>query len=191
MNTKTADNIKFKRYRGLSLIELLVTLSIAAVLVGVAAPGVQSFIESARLIRATQQFSQAYALARQLAISRNQEVILCSGRSNCIDSNDWTQGLLISIDENGDRESSTSEIYRVFDPITSSLTLTANSGTTTLVLRPDGSVVKKSGSMSLVSFYLCSPKSRTDISLYARHFTINRTGRLKVRHGDSSTRCTT
>ena len=63
--------------RGVTLIELMVTLSILAILLGLAIPSFQSFIVSNRLTAQTNELLGAYQVARAEAIRLNRPVRLC------------------------------------------------------------------------------------------------------------------
>jgi len=66
-----------KRQAGFSLIELMVTIAIFAILVGVAIPGFQSTLTSSRLASAGNALIGGIQGARMEAIRRNQSVRFC------------------------------------------------------------------------------------------------------------------
>lgn len=72
--------------RGFTLIELMVVISIAAVMMGLALPSFTSFVAGQRVKTATSDFSLAAVFARSEAIKRNAEVgIVAAG-------GDWKDG---------------------------------------------------------------------------------------------------
>ena len=89
---------------GISLLELLVTLAVAAVLAGAALP---SFVGLADQHRATARINAmlgAVQAARRLAITRNAAVTLCPGQGpRCLGANQWHQGAVAFIDRDRDR----------------------------------------------------------------------------------------
>ncbi|MGD2076269.1 MAG: GspH/FimT family protein [Gammaproteobacteria bacterium] len=62
------------RRSGLTLVELLVTLTLLAILVGLAAPAMAVFVDRARLRSATQALAQELRQARDHAISHRKTV---------------------------------------------------------------------------------------------------------------------
>lgn len=66
------------RSTGLTLIELMVTVAVAAVLLTLAAPSFRDLLQRNKARSVTSEFSTALAQARGLAISNNTCVTLCS-----------------------------------------------------------------------------------------------------------------
>lgn len=65
------------RIRGFTLIELMVTLAVAAVLAGLAAPSIKDFIVRSRMTNIGNEFTSGVLRARNEAINRNTCVTLC------------------------------------------------------------------------------------------------------------------
>lgn len=90
--------------RGVTLVELMVTLAIAVILLAIAVPGFQSLIRSNRLTTTTNAFIAALNLARTEAIKRNARVTLCKTADpnatapNCAASATWSQGAIVFVD---------------------------------------------------------------------------------------------
>ena len=90
--------------RGVTLVELMVTLAIAVILLAIAVPGFQSLIRSNRLTTTTNAFIAALNLARMEAIKRNARVTLCktadpnATKPNCAASATWSQGAIVFVD---------------------------------------------------------------------------------------------
>ena len=63
--------------RGLTLIELMMTIAIAAILLAVAAPGFQQTLNSSRLSSAVNELASAINLARAEAVRQNRRGVLC------------------------------------------------------------------------------------------------------------------
>jgi type IV fimbrial biogenesis protein FimT len=92
---------------GFTLVELLISLSIASILMASAAPSFQSFLERSRMSTSTNAFISHLHLARAEAINRKRRVILCpsSNGLECIaDYTQWARGYILFVDEDDNRE---------------------------------------------------------------------------------------
>lgn len=103
---------------GFTIIELLVTISIGAILLGIAMPGMQTFVLNNRSSVHTESMVSSLRLARSEAIKRNAWVVMCkknAGSTNCVTSGDWTQGWIVFVDNNRNASvnAGTDEILRV------------------------------------------------------------------------------
>lgn len=79
---------------GFSLIELLITLSVAAIVLGISAPALQGFAARQALISASNSLVTGLQLARATAITSNRAVRLCPSRNGlqCEDMESWSVG---------------------------------------------------------------------------------------------------
>lgn len=93
-----------RRQRGITLIELLVTLSIAAILLTVAVPNFITFVQNNRLATQANDLVTMLNYARSESVKRNQRITVCSSTtgSACAGSTTWETGLLVFADTNGD-----------------------------------------------------------------------------------------
>lgn len=83
--------------RGFTLVELMVTLAIFGLLVGMALPSLEGLLLGPRLGSYANSFNASATLARSEAIKRNASVTLCASAdgSNCATSGDWEQGWIV------------------------------------------------------------------------------------------------
>src|SRR5688572_23647254 len=91
-----------RRSRGFTLVELLVVLSILAVLVTAAVPLTSSIGRSMKLTALSNALLSQLHLARSEAIKRNGRVAVCKsgdGRS-CLAAGGWEQGWIVYHDAN-------------------------------------------------------------------------------------------
>jgi len=92
--------------RGLTLIELLVTLAVVAILAMVAVPSMQSHLAARSTAGGADQLMQALRLARSESIKRLTTVTLCStpdphaASPDC--GGDWASGWLVFVDTDRD-----------------------------------------------------------------------------------------
>lgn len=87
---------------GLTLIELLVTIAIAAILAGLAAPSFRDMIVGNRLKSHASALLSSLLLARGEAIKRNGRVVLCKSADGaaCTLNGGWEQGWIVFADSN-------------------------------------------------------------------------------------------
>lgn len=90
---------------GFSLIELLVTVAVAALLAAYALPGLTEFSNRQRQLANVNTLISSLYLARNEAITRNSDVMVCKSANGltCTRQGEWEQGWLIFEDRNGDR----------------------------------------------------------------------------------------
>lgn len=96
--------------RGFTLVELMITVLIAAILLAVGVPAMQDLIRNGRVTTAANEFLTDLNLARSEAIKRGVQVVVC--RTNAPDAfppvcgagtaNTWSDGWVVFVDEDGD-----------------------------------------------------------------------------------------
>ena len=86
--------IRHSGTRGFTLIELMVTIAVAAILASLAAPSFRQFIASQRIKNASFDVVSALSLARSEAVTRNANVYF--GQST-----GWTNGWYVSVNSGG------------------------------------------------------------------------------------------
>lgn len=96
---------------GLTMIELLIVLTLAAVLLGAAAPAFQQSLQRLRLQAAVNDLLAALDLTRSQAIARGGKVLMAPLEPS---GTDWRSGWAIFIDRNGNRRPDAGEplLYR-------------------------------------------------------------------------------
>ncbi|WP_092432024.1 GspH/FimT family pseudopilin [Geopseudomonas sagittaria] len=86
-----------RRQRAFTLIELMVTIAVLAVLMGIAIPSFSEFSLSSRLRSYGTSLVASAQLARSEAIKRNRDVTLCmsANGTSCANSGSWEQGWIV------------------------------------------------------------------------------------------------
>jgi type IV fimbrial biogenesis protein FimT len=93
-----------KRSPGFSMVELMVVLSIAAILLTVSVPSFRHLIQQQKITTTVNDFFAAINLARSEAIQRGSRVDLVPA-----DAADWAKGWIVFIDRNNNQKADTDE----------------------------------------------------------------------------------
>jgi type IV fimbrial biogenesis protein FimT len=91
MTNNSSINANMKNMKGLTLIELLVTVAIVSILIAVGLPGLQNTSQNSRVTSAINTLSGDIAFARSESVTRNVDVRI---RSNS-GGNDWSAGWIV------------------------------------------------------------------------------------------------
>jgi type IV fimbrial biogenesis protein FimT len=93
-----------KSARGVTLIELLATISVMAILGALAAPSFHNLTLNSERTSTVNSFFHALFLARSEAIKRGQVVTVCKSAdgSTCLKDGEWTSGWMVFV--NTDRD---------------------------------------------------------------------------------------
>ena len=84
-----------RRQRGFTMIELLVTISIAAIMLTIAIPSFQSFLLNSRLTGHTNDLVLGMAYAKSEAVKRGGNVEVCASDDEATCSGDWDEGWIV------------------------------------------------------------------------------------------------
>jgi len=93
-----------KHNAGFTLLELLIAISIMAILAGIAVPSF-NYINNRRITQGQiESLQRTLSMARQMAIAQNRRTIVCpsSNGSTCDTGKDWSYGYLAYVDKNHD-----------------------------------------------------------------------------------------
>lgn len=93
---------RMRNQTGFTLLELLITLSILAILVGVGTPSFVSLSQDSTLVSQTNNVLGTIRFARREAVKRNADVVICqsSDGQTCTNGTDWSQGWIVFSDLN-------------------------------------------------------------------------------------------
>jgi len=82
------------RTKGFTLIELIVTLTIAAVVLAFAVPSFMDLIERNRIRTASKDLVELLRISRLTAVEQRNEVTVCGSSDQTSCDNDWTTSIL-------------------------------------------------------------------------------------------------
>jgi len=174
-----------KNAHGFTLVELLITILVAALLMALAIPAFHSFVENNRIAASTNQLVSALAVARSEGIHRREDVVLCSSTNpaalvpTCAASASWETGWIAFTDRNGNGAidvppGGTDVLLRVWEAIPAGHTLTATGGMTQA--RFDRLGIASAGDI----FRLANPDCRTGQPNRERTITLLTSGSVTV-----------
>ncbi len=163
------------RIEGVTLLEILLTLGLLGVLLGVALPDLGDWAESARARQFTRTLGSQIALARSTAAARQQWVSVCPTVDQLRCGGSWAQGSMMFSDRNGDRRVNQDDVVIRLNgalPAGETLQWRAFGSRPYLQIEPSGFLRHQSG-----NFTWC-PASRD--ARFARQLVVNATGRVRM-----------
>ena len=151
---------------GFTLLELVVTMAVAAILTAISVPAFRSFLLNDRSMTQATSLLLSLNLARSEAIKQDLSsgVTVCpsSDAATCNGSANWAQGWIVL-------SSSATAPIGVVAPLAAGSTLSVNpAGTTQVTFQSDGSA------STATAFTLCDPRG----AHFARYTQVTLTGRV-------------
>ena len=92
---------KSTRCGGFTLIELMITIALGAIIMGIGVPSYQDFVVKNRIQTQASEIRSSLAMARVEAIRRGLRVRVCPGQDRCVGAN-WHDGWNSFVDRNND-----------------------------------------------------------------------------------------
>ncbi|MBX3704489.1 MAG: GspH/FimT family pseudopilin [Steroidobacteraceae bacterium] len=92
-----------KAQTGFTLLELMMAITVLAILLAIAVPTFGSVIRSNRIATATNELVTALTLARSESMKRGDSVTVCASDDSalCAGSEDWSTGWIVFVDTDG------------------------------------------------------------------------------------------
>lgn len=173
------------RQVGFTLVELMVTVALAAMLMAMAHPSFTSLTNNSRLTAAANEFVSAIQLARTEAIRLNRRVAVCPGDAAgtaCQDDGDWARWLTVVVD--------TGQVLRSGDvraPIEVRVSPNIEGNPNGIVFRPDGYARLPNGLLLQATISPCLPTDRPPANV--RNVRIDGGSRVNVEAVDAAGAC--
>ena len=123
------------RNKGFTLLELMVTVGVAAILLSVGVPSFRTVIMDSRLVRDSNQFVGSIALARSSAVRFQRNATICTSANfdaavpTCAAVTDWSNGWIVWVDKDRDGATDANEILSVYAPINDTTVFSAPTAT--------------------------------------------------------------
>src|SRR3569832_1169297 len=177
--------------RGFTLVELLVTISIATILVTLAVPSFSDFVKNYRMITQTNDFVTALNVARSEAILRGNRITLYKNNdgAGCVSGGNWEQGWIVFVDADGDGavNNVATDVLRVHGALPSGVTLKGNAALATYISYvSSGATQQRAGGAAATqagSLVMCDDRGFGD---KARAIQITATGRVSSTVGNAT-----
>lgn len=169
---------------GLTALELLLVLTITAILTAAGIPALQEHGLRKRMTAAVSSLHTDLNLARREAISRNSHVIACPGSAptGCLDQGTWQHGWFLFEDLNGDRAWQQAEpVIRIGNRL-EHITIKSSAGRHIIRFSPAGAAPA-----SNASIVFCDRRGAAG----GRKLVISNTGRIRRSelNGQDAARC--
>lgn len=184
----TADIFR-QGINGFTLVELIITLAIAAIITTMAVPSFQAMIRKNRMATQTNEFISALHLARSEAVKQGQRITICKSTNStasspaCDTSNSigWDRGWIVFVDGDEDAALDTTEvILHIHGSLGGGNHLTGNTNVADYIsYAPNGMTELITGALQMGTITLCHPPK-------ARQIIISSTGRARTEKADCS-----
>jgi len=160
---------------GFTLIELVITLSIAAIFISAAVPSYYSLIQNNKVVSVVNRLSASFSFARTEAVKRGVRVSVCPAANvtftACGTSAQWPQGWIVFVDaDNNNAIDAPTDLDKIAEALPNGTLITANSSMVSF----DGTGFNPSGAVSM------SLKATGCTGTNARTINITSSGRLSV-----------
>lgn len=164
--------------KGFTLVELMVTVAVMAILAMIAIPSFTSLINSNRIVSQANELVAVVQGARSEAIRYNQRVYVCSSSNgtSCAGSANWN-GWLVFLDRNRDAAPQATEILQQ-GTVKAPLQLTSDLGNGTFHFRPDGLARGAGEALLATNFQVCMATTKPAENI--RRVTLSSGSRMNI-----------
>jgi len=171
---------EFHGSAGFSLVELIITMSIAAILLTLAVPSFSTLIKDNRQVTQANDLITTLTLVRSEAIKRGTRVTACKSAdgASCAASGGWEQGWIAFVDDNNDATvNAGEELLRVHGALSAGATLKGDANLGSYIsYEARGNAQLISGAIQSGAMVECDDRG---FGASAQAITISPTGRAK------------
>lgn len=181
--------MSIKKSNGFTLIELMVSLAVVLILVGLGVPSFVSAMKNSQLSSDFSDLTRSLYLARSEAVKRTSRVAVCARADDTTCGADWNQGWIIFVDnDQGEANTTgiinaTDEILRFTPPLDNKRKVQAYGSPSHAVSSSSNSVIQSyiqyrtdgASSLSGGTFVMCDDRGAN----YARSVNIMLTGDIR------------
>lgn len=164
---------------GFTVIELMISIVVAAVLLALASPSFVEFTKNRRITTQANEFISTLALARSEALKRVSRVTVCASSTGTSCTGSWSQGYIVFNDDDNDATVDGGEpILKVVSALAgTNNTLDGSSDVAAYVSYVSSGHSKlTSGTFQSGTFALCDDRGAS----HGKAITVNVTGRVRV-----------
>jgi type IV fimbrial biogenesis protein FimT len=173
----TTLEFRSRQQWGFSLLELLVTISVAAILIAIAVPSLSMFIQNSREDSQADSLISSLQYARSEAVKEDANVEVCASAdgATCSNANNWATGWIV------ETTVAPITVLQVIPQLTGNNTLTGTfngAAVSQVVFQPNGFVQAAGGKGVFVNTYfkLCDARG----AAYARDVEITGIGAVQA-----------
>lgn len=162
---------------GFTLIELMMTLAIGAILLMLAAPSLGNLIAHTRMATAEGTLAGSLHHARAAAIMHNKRVVVCPSNDarHCLSSDEWQRGWLIANDADHDGQPDTgAPAIALLPALPEGTRVITSTGRTRVAFHPDGDAAG-----SNARFTICHARQHDGKSVV-----VSNSGRVRIEAPD-------
>lgn len=162
---------------GFTLVELMMTLAVAAILAMIGAPALGNLLARSREANAEVRIAGTLRHARTAAVMDNTRIIVCPSNDgrHCHSGYDWQHGWIVAPDQNADGQPDTGrQIIAALPAMAAGSRIITSAGRSHIIFHPNGNAAG-----SNARFTICHARERDGKSVV-----VSNSGRIRISQPD-------